>query len=235
MQEKPLPRSKELILVVDDDVRMLRMMQRMLELEGYRVLQASDGQDALEMFSSQTPDLVLLDIMMPVMDGYEVCKRIRQTSRTPVIMVTAKGDDDEKVKGLDAGADDYVAKPFSSQELAARVRAVLRRSSYLDTDMVPFSRDGLIIDYSAHKVSLDDNDLDLTATEYKLLVYLVQNQGRVLTPDQILTAVWGDEYCGDYTLVRVNITRLRHKLNDDRKSPRFISTKHGIGYLFLAA
>ncbi len=228
-----MPRVKNLILVVDDDIRMLRMMQRMMELEGYKVLQAADGQTALDLFYQENPELVLLDISMPVLDGYEVCRRIRESSRTPVIMVTASGDEDQKVRGLDAGADDYVAKPFSSNELAARVRAVLRRASYFDTGKPLFSRNGLIVDYSANRATLDGWELDLTATEFKLLAYLVQNTGRVLTPDQILVAVWGDEYFGDYTMVRVNITRLRHKLKDDPKSPRFIATKHGIGYTFL--
>lgn len=229
-----MSKAKNLILVVDDDVRMLRMMQRMMELEGYNVILASDGQVALDLFYQENPDLVLLDISMPLLNGYDVCKRIRETSRTPVIMVTARGDDDEKVKGLDLGADDYIAKPFSSEELAARVRAVLRRASFVDVGKPPYSRDGLIVDFSANRATLDGQELDLTATEFKLIAYLVQNIGRVLTPDQILAAVWGDEYCGDHTMVRVNIARLRQKLNEDRKYPRFISTKHGIGYEFLS-
>ena len=229
-----MPSRKALVLVVDDDARMLRMMARILELEGYRVLTASDGEAALEVFDGETPDLVLLDIMMPGMDGYAVCRRISEFSQTPIIMVTAKDSDDEKVQGLDAGADDYVSKPFSSNELAARVRAVLRRTRLWDERPEPalHSRD-LTIDFSRHRVTLGGDEVDLTATEYRLLSYLAHNAGRLVTPDQILEAVWGEEYAGEYHLLRVNIGRLRRKLNDDSKDPRFIVTKINIGYMFL--
>ena len=226
--------GKRRILVVDDDVHILRFMTRTLEGAGYRVCTAANGEDALKVFDEETPDLILLDIKMPGMDGYTVCRRIREFSQIPIIMVTAKGSDEEKVEGLDAGADDYVTKPFSPSELAARVRAVLRRTTLWDERPEPSFHSGdLVVDFAQHKVTLGDQEIDLTATEYRLLSYLARNAGRVLTPDQILEAVWGEEYVGEYPLLRVNIGRLRHKLRDDSTEPRFIATKIGIGYMFL--
>jgi len=209
-------------------------MQRVLELEGYRVLRASDGEAALDTLDIETPDLVLLDIILPGMDGYTVCERIREFSQVPIIIVTAKGNEEEKIKGLDVGADDYLTKPFSSGELAARVRAVLRRSVFRTEHYQPvFSSRDLTIDFTWHRVVLGDRVLELTATEYRLLSYLVRNAGRVLTPDQILREVWGEDYGGEHHLLRVNMARLRHKLGDDSRRPRFIATKIGLGYMFI--
>ena len=229
-----MPSRKVSVLVVDDDVRILRMMQRILELEGYRVIAAAGGEAALDMFDEETPGLVLLDVMMPGMGGYNVCQRIREFSQIPIIMVTAKGNDEEKVQGLDAGADDYVTKPFSSRELVARVRAVLRRATLWDERPEPALHcNDLSVDFAKHRVILSDREINLTATEYRLLSYLGRNIGRVITPDQILEKVWGEGYIGDHHLLRVNIARLRGKLKDDPKEPRFIVTKIGIGYMFL--
>jgi len=229
-----MPSRKVSVLVVDDDVRILRMMRRILELEGYQTFIASNGEAALSALDEQSPDLLLLDIMMPDMDGYDVCRRIREFSQLPIIMVTAKGNDEEKIEGLDAGADDYVTKPFSSTELAARVRAVLRRTKFRDDNSEPtFLSNDLVIDFAHHRVTLHDEEVNLTATEHSLLSYLTHNAGRVVTPDQILEKVWGEEYIGEYHLLRVNIARLRQKLGDDPKKPRFIATKIGIGYIFL--
>jgi DNA-binding response OmpR family regulator len=229
-----MPSKKASVLVVDDDARMLRMMARVLELEGYRVLTASSGGAALDLFDEEDPDLLLLDVMMPGMDGYGVCRRIREFSQTPIIMVTAKDSDEEKVEGLDAGADDYVVKPFSSRELAARVRAVLRRTKLWDERPEPsFQSHDLVVDFARHRVTLDGQEVNLTATEYRLLSYLVHNAGRLVTPDQILEAVWGEEYVGEHHLLRVNVGRLRQKLMDDSREPRFIATKINIGYMFL--
>ncbi len=225
---------KASVLVVDDDARVLRMMRRILDLEGYQTLTASNGEAALNVFDEHSPDLILLDIMMPGLDGYDVCRRVREFSQLPIIMVTAKESDQEKVKGLDAGADDYITKPFSSQELAARVRAVLRRANAWESHAEPASRfDELTIDFANHRVSLHDEEVNLTATEYRLLGYLAQNAGRVVTPNQILEKVWGEEYAGEHHILRVSIARLRQKLKDDPKEPRFISTRVGIGYLFM--
>ncbi|RLC92239.1 MAG: DNA-binding response regulator [Chloroflexi bacterium] len=229
-----MPPRKASVLVVDDDGRMLRMMARILEMEGYRVQQAGSGEAALEAFDEGTPDLVLLDIMMPGMDGYAVCRRIREFSQVPIIMVTAKDSDEEKVQGLDAGADDYISKPFSSSELAARVRAVLRRTRSWGEQVKPTFRSyDLAVDFARHRVTLGDEEVNLTATEYKLLCYLVHNAGRLVTPDQILEEVWGEDYVGEHHLLRVNIGRLRHKLKDDSREPRFIATRINIGYMFL--
>jgi DNA-binding response OmpR family regulator len=224
--------KKALILVVDDDVRMLRMMNRMLELEGFQVTTAGGGEQALAMFDKETPSLVLLDIMMPDMDGYSVCRRIREFSDIPIIMVTARGDDKEKVEGLDVGADDYVTKPFSASELAARVRAVLRRVGDKETNQeTTFRYKDLVLDYASRRVMVKNQELGLTSTEYKMLSYICQNAGRVVTPDQLLEKIWGEEYQGAAHLLQVNVARLRKKLGDDAKSPEYIMTRSGIGYI----
>jgi DNA-binding response OmpR family regulator len=224
--------KKALILVVDDDVRMLRMMKRMLELEGFDTLIANSGEAALKVFEKETPDLVLLDIMMPDMNGYTVCQHIREFSQIPIIMVTAMGDDKEKVEGLDIGADDYVTKPFSASELAARVRAMLRRIGPQDeTTGTIFRYKDLAIDFASHRVTAAGQELILTSTEYRLLSYICRNAGRVVTPDQLLDKVWGEEYIGAPHLLQVNIARLRKKLGDNAKNPAYILTRPGIGYI----
>jgi DNA-binding response OmpR family regulator len=224
--------KRPLVLVVDDDVRILRMMKRMLELEGFQATIANNGEMALKTFEKETPDLVLLDIMMPDIDGYTVCQRLREFSQVPVIMVTAKGDDKEKVAGLNVGADDYVTKPFSASELAARVRAVLRRvGSQEKPAEAIFRNKDLVIDFSSHQVMINNTELKLTSTEYKLLSYISLNAGRVITPDQLLHKVWGEEYIGAPHLLQVNIARLRKKLGDDAKKPSYIMTRPGIGYI----
>lgn len=221
-----------LVLIVDDDIRMLRMMKRMLELEGFQTITANSGEAALKVFEKETPDLVLLDIMMPDMNGYNVCQHLREFSDVPIIMVTAMGDDKQKVEGLDIGADDYVTKPFSASELAARVRAILRRVGSKERQSKSiFKYKDLIIDYSSNRVSLKDNELILTSTEYRLLSYISQNAGRVVTPDQLLNKVWGEAYLGTPHLLQVNIARLRKKLGDDAKNPSYILTRPGIGYI----
>jgi len=228
-----VPSRKTVVMVVDDDVRILRMMRRMLELEGYRVITSPDGPTALEAMEHDTPDLLLLDIMLPGMEGHTICRRIREFSQLPIIMVTAKGADEEKVKGLDSGADDYVTKPFSASELAARVRAVLRRSSIPDeSSESTFHCQNLEVDFFRQRVTLNGEDVNLTATEYKVLSYLTRNADRVVTPNQILNRVWGDEYTGETNVLQANIARLRKKLRDDARNSRFIFTRAGIGYIF---
>jgi len=181
--------------------------------------------------TEEAPDLVLLDVTMPEMDGYSVCRRIREFSRVPIIMVTARGDDNEKVAGLDAGADDFVTKPFSYRELTARARAVLRRTgAWEEQHEASFVWQGLCVDFAANRVTLDGCPLALTATEHKLLCYLARNARRIVTPDQILEKVWGEGYRGDHHLLQVNMARLRQRLNDDGRHPRYIKTAHGIGY-----
>jgi len=224
--------KKTLILVVDDDIRMLRMMKRMLELENFQTITANSGEAALRVFEKENPDMVLLDIMMPDMNGYTVCQHVREFSEVPIIMVTAMGDDKQKVEGLDIGADDYVTKPFSASELAARVRAILRRSGSQERQSNSLFRyKDLIIDYVSNRVSIQDQELILTSTEYKLLSYISKNAGRVITPDQLLNNVWGEAYLGAPHLLQVNIARLRKKLGDDARNPIYILTRPGIGYI----
>jgi two-component system response regulator VicR len=224
-------KGKPKVLVVDDDERSRRLLSAMLSPLGYEVTEAWDGEEAVQKVGEVVPDLVLLDIMMPKMDGYTACRQIREFSQVPVIMVTARGNEGEKIEGLDAGADDYVTKPFSVHELAARVRAVLRRVSAWEEVTEPeFSSADLVIDFARHMVTLKGKELDLTATEYRLLSYLARNAGRLVTPDQILEKVWGEEYVGEHHLLQVNVARLRQKLRDDARDPQYIVTKTGIGY-----
>lgn len=222
--------KSEVILIVDDDIRMLRMMRQILEYEDFQVSTAQNGESAIRAVKESGPDLVLLDIMMPGIDGLTVCGRIREFSPVPVIMVTARSGNDEVVQGLDTGADDYVTKPFSASELAARVRAVLRRSRSRRKAPV-FHLDGLTVNYEMRQVLLNGEEVKLTSKEYKILMYLTQNAGRIITPDQLLFHVWGDEYDGTPHLIQVNIGRLRKKLGDSSRNPHYIITRPGIGYL----
>ena len=222
---------KASILVVDDEVRTLRMLQHMLELEGYRVITAISGETAIDVFEVETPDLVLLDILMPSMDGFEVCRCIREFSQLPIIMVTAKDGEMDKIEGLDAGADDYVTKPFTASELMARVRASLRRTRLWGEHPVPtFQLSDLVIDFAAHRVTVKGEEKLLTATEYRLLSYLARNIQCILTPDAILTNVWGEGYYGETHLLQATVARLRTKIGDDAKKPKYILTRHGVGY-----
>jgi DNA-binding response OmpR family regulator len=227
--------KKTTIVAADDDPQLLRLVTRNLQLEGYDVLGASDGQQALELIESNPPDLVLLDVMMPKMDGFTVCSRVREFSSVPIIIVTARGQDQDKVRGLDLGADDYLTKPFSVDELLARVRAVLRRSQFTAREHAQGLRatttsGDLTVDYSQHGVTLAGREIPLTPTEYRILAYLAQNVGRVVTQDLLLEHVWGSEYLGESHMLQVNVNRLRHKLEVDPTQPRYILTKVGIGY-----
>jgi len=224
------------ILAVDDDARILKLMKLVLEEQGYAVPTAANGPDALIALGEAPPALVLLDVNMPGMDGFTVCQRIRLFSQMPIIMVTAKGSEGDRVKGFEAGADDYVTKPFSPRELVARVRAVLRRANAPAAPEEPSFRKGeLEVDFNRRSVALSGRELLLTATEHRLLTYLAHNAGRILTPDQILEHVWGEEYLGDLHLLRVAIARLRRRLGDDAKKPRYIVTRQGIGYTMPSA
>src|SRR5499427_1754990 len=234
-----MPAKKTTILAADDDPQLLRLMTRNLQLEGYEVLAASDGQQALELIESNSPDLVLLDVMMPKMDGFTVCYRVREFSSVPIIIVTARGQDQDKVRGLDLGADDYLTKPFSVDELLARVRAVIRRSQFTAREYTQGLRattatGNLVIDYSQHIVLLNGHEIALTPTEYRIIAYLAQNAGRVVTQDLLLEHVWGPEYLGESHMLQVNINRLRRKLEVDATQPRYILTKVGVGYLLAA-
>ncbi len=234
-----MPVKKTTILVADDDPQLLRLVTRNLQFEGYEVLPASDGQQALEQFEAQRPDLVLLDVMMPKLDGFTVCHRVREFSAVPIILVTARGQEQDKIRGLDLGADDYLTKPFSVDELLARVRAVLRRAQFTALDQAHVLRTtmtigDLIIDYAQHLVRMAGQEVTLTPIEYRLLAYLAQNAGRVVTQDLLLEHVWGNEYVGESHMLQVNINRLRRKLEADPAHPRYILTKVGIGYLLAS-
>lgn len=223
------------ILVVDDEERMVRFIRLNLEHDGFRVLTAYNGMQAINKVRSDLPDLVLLDVMMPDLDGFEVLKIIRETNPVPVIMLTAKGDEDDRVRGLELGADDYVTKPFSPRELVSRVKAVLRR-----TEPAASSSHGLInvdehlqLDFDRREVWLDGKLIQLRPTEYRLLYHLVQNAGWVLTHDQLLTKVWGYEYRDEPHYVRLYINYLRQKLEKDPANPIYILTERGVGYRFV--
>ena len=231
--------KKTRVLVADDDPQLLRLVTRNLQLEGYDVVSVSDGQQALEQIEATAPDLALLDVMMPRLDGFSVCERVREFSSLPIIMVTARGQDQDKVRGLDLGADDYLTKPFSVDELLARVRAVLRRAQFSGAESAQGLRTiasvgELSVDYAQHLVRLRDEEVLLTPTEYRMLAYLMQNAGRVVTQDMLLEHVWGPEYIGESHMLQVNINRLRRKIELDIAHPRYILTKVGVGYLLPA-
>ena len=219
------------ILAVDDEPRYLRIIRFNLEREGYRVTCVASGEDALAFFSEQEPSLVLLDVMLPGLDGFEVCSRIREISTRPIIMLTAKGADEDKVRGLRLGADDYVTKPFSAEELVARVEAVLRRADATSPREAALEVGELRIDYPAKQVTLRGADVRLSPTEYRLLCCLAASPGVVLGRDELLEKVWGLAYRGEDEILRVTLWRLRQKLEDDPSSPRFILTRPGMGYL----
>src|SRR5579859_734213 len=231
-----MPAKKTTVVTADDDPQLLRLVARNLQFEDYEVLTASDGQAALALIEAHTPDVVLLDVMMPKMDGFTVCHRVREFSTVPIILITARGQDQDKIRGLDLGADDYLTKPFSVDELLARVRAVLRRSQFTASEAASLARakqtiGDLSIDYTQHQVLLAGQEIPLTPIEYRLLAYLAQNAGRIVTQELLLSRVWGAEYAGESHMLQVNINRLRHKLEADPAHPRYIRTKVGIGYL----
>ena len=234
-----MPAKNTTLVVADDEPGLLRLMTRNLQLEGFDVLAASEGQQALELIENTAPDLVLLDVMMPKMDGFTVCSRVREFSAVPIIIVTARGQDQDKVRGLDLGADDYLTKPFSVEELLARVRAVLRRSEFSTMEhtqglQATTATGNLLVDYSQHLVMLNGREIALTPIEYRIIAYLAQNVGRIVTQDLLLEQVWGQEYLGESHMLQVNINRLRHKLEADATQPRYILTKVGVGYSLAA-
>ncbi len=229
--------DSKVVLIVDDEARMRRFMQMNLDLEGDRVIEASNGLEAIDRVREDLPDLVLMDVMMPEVDGFEALRIIRETSTVPVIMLTVRDDESDKVKGLELGADDYVTKPFSPRELASRIKAVLRR---IDMDspgpsagsMVTID-DYLQIDFNRRLVIVGGKEVKLRPTEYRLLYHLVQNAGHVLTHEMILSKVWGYEYRDESQYVRLYITYLRQKIEPDPANPKYILTERGVGYSFI--
>jgi DNA-binding response OmpR family regulator len=220
------------ILAVDDEPRYLRLLEANLRTEGYEVITAKDGEEALEIFSAQPVDLILLDIMMPRLDGFATCQRIRQYSSVPIIMLTAKGEEPDRVRGLDVGGDDYLVKPFSVMELLARVRAVLRRAQVAETGQTRyFTHKELRIDLARAEVWLGEQLVYLSATEYRLLLLFAHNVGKVVTAEELLTGVWGPEYSNDKEILWVTIARLRQKVEKDPHAPVHIVTRSGLGYI----
>lgn len=226
--------NRRRILVVDDEERMVRFIRMNLEHDGYQVAEALNGKQAIDKLRD-TPDLVLLDVMMPDLDGFEVLGTIRQVSNVPVIMLTAKGEEDDRVRGLELGADDYITKPFSPRELVSRVKAVLRRTEGATGSMHGLIEvdDRLRIDFDRREIWLEGKLVKLRPTEYRLLFHLVQNAGWVVSHDQLLQKVWGYEYRDEPHYVRLYINYLRQKLEKDPSDPKYILTERGVGYRFV--
>ncbi len=225
--------NKPCVLVIDDERRYRELVELNLVRRGYRVLLAPNALAGLNLFERDAPDLVLLDLMLPDLDGYEVCRRLREYSSVPVIMLTAKAEEAHKVRGLKLGADDYITKPFGAEELLARVEAVLRRSRSAGQVVTPppLQSGDLTIDFEQRLVTVGGREVDLTPGEYKLLQCLALNAGRILVQEELLRRVWGPDCEGDAELLHTAVRRLRRKLGDDSARPRYILTKRGIGYL----
>ncbi|MBK6794592.1 MAG: response regulator transcription factor [Anaerolineales bacterium] len=221
------------ILIVDDEPRYLRLLEANLRTEGYEVVTAQDGMQALDVFSSNPIDLVLMDVMMPRLDGFGATQRLREFTNVPIVILTARGEEQDRVRGLDLGADDYLIKPFSATELLARVRAVLRRAQApSEAGQVRFfTHEELKIDFARAEVWRGEEPVSLSATEYRLLLQFAHNIGKILTSEELLTSVWGVEYKNDKEILWVSIARLRQKLEKDAHSPKHIVTRSGLGYL----
>ncbi len=220
------------ILIVDDDPVIIKFIAANLKARGFAVVSAEDGEGAMRALEQHLPDLVILDIMMPGIDGVEVCQRIREWSKVPIIMLTAKNELNDKVELLNLGADDYITKPFGIEELLARVRAVLRRKSGgIPPEKALFVNDNLKINFAERWVTLNDEEIDLSPTEYDLLRELAQNAGKVLTHQMLLSRVWGPEFVSETEYLRVYVGRLRNKIEVNSKKPQHILTKSGVGYV----
>ncbi len=222
------------ILVVDDEPQVVEALKLYLSRDGFRVHTASDGEAALEAFESHPPDLVVLDLMLPKVDGLEVFRRLRAKHATPIIMLTAKGDELDRVLGLELGADDYIVKPFSPREVVARVKNVLRRATSQEqaTSDKALEFDGLRIDPRTRIVQVGERNVELTSKEFDLLYFLAQYPGQVFTRAQLMDKVWGYDFFGDASTVTVHVRRLREKIEADAAAPRYIATVWGVGYKF---
>ncbi len=225
---------KATILIVDDELSIIKFLRANLRNSDYAVLTAMDGDEALKTTETELPDLVILDITMPVMDGFEVCRRIREWSQVPIIMLSARSDENDKVKCLDLGADDYITKPFGAGEMLARINAVMRRTeSAAATPAQPaFSRGDLRINFAWRQVNIADREIKLTPTEYSLLQELALNAGKVLTHTHLLNKVWGPEYREEREYLHVFVRRLRSKLEGSASEESYITTVPGVGYQF---
>lgn len=229
------PREVKRVLVVDDEPRMIDFIRMNLELEGFQVIEARNGIEALEAIRTKLPDLVILDIMMPQLDGFETLRMLREFSSIPVIMLTAKGEEDDKVRGLELGADDYITKPFSPRELSSRVRAVLRRGEIPSAPNQAILKidDYLSVDFNQREVIVNGARIKLRPTEYRLLYHLIENAGWTVTHEQLLAKVWGYEYRDEAHYVRLYVNYLREKIEKDPSNPQYILTERGVGYRFV--
>jgi len=224
----------EKLLVVDDEPILLKGLKFSLEQDGYQVEVAVDGIEAYDKILENGYDLIVLDLMLPGMDGLEVCKRVRETSMVPIIMLTAKGEDSSKVLGLEYGADDYLTKPFNILELKARIRAILRRASFADQNVTTSQLNvgDFSINTLGRKVAIQGREINLTAKEFDLLLLLILQRDKIFSREELLEKIWGYEYFGDVRTVDVHIRRLREKIEDNSSAPRYIMTKWGVGYYF---
>ena len=224
------------VLIIEDEKSISDIIKFNLVKEGFAVETAYDGQDGLVKAIASEPDLILLDVMLPIMDGFAVCKKVRETSTVPILMLTAKEEEVDKVLGLELGADDYITKPFGMRELIARIKANIRRSEFMtaQADVPENVREfgNLSIDLNRYEVRKNGQPLELTLREFELLKYLAERENKVFSREQLLEEVWGYEYYGDIRTVDVTVRRLREKLEDDSSDPKYIMTKRGIGYYF---
>jgi DNA-binding response OmpR family regulator len=227
--------KKSTILVADDDPRLLRLVQRNLEQAGFRVVTATDGLTAVRLAEAEEPDLLVIDIGMPSLDGREVCRRVRRFTLAPILILTARDSEEDKVSGFEAGADDYLTKPFGVPEFLARVKAALRRARMTarEQTLTPFTVGDLTVDFAQHLALRGGQPVPLTPTEYRIVAYLARNAGKVVTQDELLTKVWGPEYKDEAHLLRVNIARLRQKIEPEPSHPRYVITRPGIGYTMV--
>ena len=231
---KASQRNLSRVLVVDDEPRMIGFIRMNLELEGHQVIEAHNGLEALDLIRTQLPDIVLLDVMMPELDGFETLRMLREFSDIPVIMLTAKADENDIVYGLELGADDYVTKPFGPRELSSRIKAVLRRhESKAPDEAILKVDDRLSVDFNQREVIVNGERIKLRPTEYRLLYHLIENAGWTVPHDQILAKVWGYEYRDEAHYVRLYVNYLREKIEEDPANPRYILTERGVGYRFV--
>jgi two-component system KDP operon response regulator KdpE len=222
--------TKQTILLIDDDLTLLELLADHLQMAGYRPIVAADSQRGLSLAAETEPDLVILDVMMPVIDGWEVCKRLRENSSVPIIMLTAKGQEMDKLRGFRLGVDDFVTKPFSFAELVARVGAVLARAGHAPGPVHHLTSDDLTLDFDQRRVTVADRVVDLTRTEYHLLEVLARHSGRTVPTERLLIEVWGPEYAGEVKHVKHYIWSLRRKIEADPGDPKHIVTERGFGY-----